>query len=61
MRQIIEGFEDTMVCPIELWDAEGEPTARDVLWIQQDDTDLLEIDKRQAKALIAALQDFCRR
>ena len=61
MRQIIEGFEDTMVCPIELWDTEGEPDARDVLWIQQDDTDLLEIDKRQAKKLIEALQDFCRR
>jgi len=50
-----------MVCPIELWDTEGEPDARDVLWIQQDDTDLLEIDKRQAKKLIEALQDFCRR
>lgn len=57
MRRIVEGFEDTQVVPIEAFDAEGDPLARDVMHLQQDD-DTIEVDKRQANALIDVLQDF---
>lgn len=61
MRRIIEGFEDTKVCPIEAWDDEGDAGPRDVLWLQQDDQDVIEVDKRQAHQLVAILQDFLSR
>jgi hypothetical protein len=60
VRKIIEGFDDTQVVPIEAFDAEGDPLARDIMHLQQDD-DTIEVDKRQAKVLITTLQDFCRR